>query len=588
MNKSLFQKFITKTKKHKVELAVFLAILAVGVFFRAYNFSRWLHFEIDQVYDTTIVSNAVENGIGNLPLLGPTAGGGRALRLGPAFYYMEYLSAKIFGDNPVGYAMLILLSNIASLPLFYLFCKEFFSKKVSLSLLTIFSISFYSVMYSRFSWSPNVLPFLTLLSFYSLLRSVSEKETHKDRWFLLSVATIAITTQIHFNAFFSIPAIALVFLAIKRPRFKLTTWLAAFAIFAALYSPMIVSDIKTGGENIGFFISKLTKATKSGDQTFLETSSINIQRHSQAYFFIISGLGELDSKTIKAFSMFNGRSSDSILITNFFAILYLIGSIIFLASYLFIEKNKDKKSFLIICALWFIFTFTYFHSIVSGYRMYPRFFLVVSPLAVIFLGFLLSWIESKKNRLSFAIVVVLLVFLSFSNSSKVFAYFKLISAAESDYTGDLETEDVFPNVARITLKQEVDIASYISDIARSNGWPIFIASVSEYKPVFWYFLKKDGLKYYGEMSDEKTYRKANYFAIKEAGANPRINFDAYELVEKKSFGSIVVYRLSAKQPLIAPDAPDLASSILSDEEKKISELLTWNKLSLPYEHYDGK
>ena len=187
---------LKKIKANKWEFALLLIIICVGIFLRTYNFSRWLHFEIDQVYDMDIVAPAVSDGIQNLPLLGPNVGGGMA-RLGPAFYYMEYASAKIFGNTPVGHAMNVLILSILALPLFYVFCRKYFSKVESLGLLAIFSVSLYMVMYSRFSWSPNVLPFLVLLSFYTLLRSVSPKEKYPARWFLAAVALITITSQIH-------------------------------------------------------------------------------------------------------------------------------------------------------------------------------------------------------------------------------------------------------------------------------------------------------------------------------------------------------------------------------------------------------
>ena len=73
---------------------IFLAIFALGIFLRAYNFAPWLHFELDQARDAILVGEAVEDGAGELPLLGPRAAGS-FLRLGPAFYYIEYISAKI-------------------------------------------------------------------------------------------------------------------------------------------------------------------------------------------------------------------------------------------------------------------------------------------------------------------------------------------------------------------------------------------------------------------------------------------------------------------------------------------------------------
>ena len=157
-------KFFNKISGKKRELIFVLLIISAGIFFRTYNFSNWLHFEVDQVYDIDSIAAAVDNGIGNLPLLGTNAGGG-ALRLGPAFYYLEYLSAKIFGHTPPGYAAFVVVLAILSLTLFYLFSRRYFSARISLALLAVFSFSVYFIQYSRFAWSPNVLPFFIHILF---------------------------------------------------------------------------------------------------------------------------------------------------------------------------------------------------------------------------------------------------------------------------------------------------------------------------------------------------------------------------------------------------------------------------------------
>jgi 4-amino-4-deoxy-L-arabinose transferase-like glycosyltransferase len=217
----MFETLLKKYQERKWEVILLVAIIATGIFFRVYNFSDWLLFEIDQSYDTLIVSQAAENGIENLPLLGPTAGGGRALRLGPAFYYMEYVSALIFGDTPTGHAMLVLILSILAIPLFYFFIRRYFRLDIAIALTALFSVSAYLILYGRFSWSPNVLPFLILLSFYALLRSVAETEARRDRWFLLATLAITIASQIHFNTFFTIPTITVLFLLYKTAEISL-------------------------------------------------------------------------------------------------------------------------------------------------------------------------------------------------------------------------------------------------------------------------------------------------------------------------------------------------------------------------------
>jgi len=147
--------------------AAFFLALAAGIFFRTYHFSDWLHFELDQARDAGLVSEAAEGGISELPLLGPRAQG-TFLRLGPAFYYLSYLSAKIFGNSPAGIARGIWTLSILALPLLYLYLRRYFNEKITLALAALASVSVFLVVYSRFAWNPNALVFFVPLSFYAL------------------------------------------------------------------------------------------------------------------------------------------------------------------------------------------------------------------------------------------------------------------------------------------------------------------------------------------------------------------------------------------------------------------------------------
>ena len=170
-------------RKNYIIIALSLIIL-LGTFLRLYHFSDWLHFELDQSRDAKVIDLALEEGIGNLPLLGPKAAGS-FLRLGPAFYYFQYLSALVFGWTPSGMALIMVFFGIGTIPLFYFLIKRYFANRLSLALTLLFSVSLFLVMYSRFSWNPNALPFFVLLTFLSMLRSVDPEEKKKGRWLVV-------------------------------------------------------------------------------------------------------------------------------------------------------------------------------------------------------------------------------------------------------------------------------------------------------------------------------------------------------------------------------------------------------------------
>ncbi len=567
-----------KLAPHKWEIAILTVIVLFGIFLRTYHFSDWMQFEIDQTYDTRLVSQGVQEGHSELPLLGPTAGGGRALRLGPAFYYLEYLSAKTFGDNPVGHAMLVLLSSILAIPLFYFFIRRYFSIFLSLLLTALFASSLYLVTYGRFSWSPNILPFFILLTFYSLLRSVSKDEARRNFWFLLFALSFAIITQIHFNAFFTIPPIVVIFIFFKRPHFPLKTWLAATTIFLLVYSPMAVSDFKTKGENFEFFIKKLSKSqgVVNGPKTALR---INATVFTLENTLILTGQDEINGKKIDRENI--NHFPGDIWNGAFFPVLGAI--ILILSSYFLIfnlARKKDslvgKRDFLWLIFLWFLFSFLYYFSLARGnVRFYPRFFLMITPLTFILFGFILEYIDSEKDKRRQ--VLVFFITLSFfalnvAGNAKVFASYQ----TGLQHSLKLETEDVFPNTNRLTLIQQTEIVAYIQSVYEENHYPVYLQTLHEYEPVFWYHLEKFGITYWAPIENNHPYRQGNYFNIYLSGKE-KAPGHAFVLADRKQFGSLTVDRWTPKEGAITKDFQPKNTQEIPDQTQKISNVYTWKK-----------
>lgn len=564
-----------KILARKWELAALAVILLFGIFLRTYHFSDWLQFEIDQSYDTLIVSNAVQNGPASLPLLGPTAAGGRALRLGPAFYYLEYLSALVFGDNPSGHAMLVLLSSILSIPLFYIFSRRYFSAFLTLLLTAIYSSSLYLVMYGRFSWSPNVLPFFILLTFYALLRSVSNEEKHRSVWFLIFAASFSIITQIHFNAFFIVPAVVITFLLFRRPRFNWKTWLAAGGIFLLIYSPLILNETKTRGEDLGFFTKKVSKI--QGAHNYLSSFREDTDFFSMESFLVMTGQDE-----------FNGKSGERETINHFPGafwngpVIPVAGALIFLTLFYALllalirqkEKAPDQRAFIQLVFLWFLFSFLYFLTLAhSHYRLYPRFFLMLAPLVFVMLGLALDFFDTAENknwRLMTLLIAAVFFTLNFSNDLRVFAaYQKGMSAPQ-----ELETEDIFPNTNRLTLLQQKEVVQYIRSVYEKNHYSVYLQSLHEYEPIFWYHLEKLGIKYYAPLPADHLYREGNYFNIYPSSEEKGTGH-AYDAADQKVFGSITVDRWTPKDKYITQERQSDSTREKTDQMKNIDALETW-------------
>lgn len=219
--------------KTKIWVGVALVLIIAGaIWVRTYQHHDWLFFKWDQARDASLLKPAIENGAENLPLLGPRAtkvstetGGTDFLRLGPAYYYMQWTSGAIFkSSSPDVFAYPDLLFSILVIPLFYLFLRLYFKPVPALLATLLYSFSFLIIQYSRFSWNPNSVPFFMLLTIYALLRFSSVDDAHvrhlqenknlwkKIGWIALWAFAFAVASQLHFYAAFALIAISVVFI----------------------------------------------------------------------------------------------------------------------------------------------------------------------------------------------------------------------------------------------------------------------------------------------------------------------------------------------------------------------------------------
>lgn len=157
-------------KKDKWVKIFFIILITLSVLMRCFEFGDWMLLKGDQIRDLKVTDRAMENGVGELPLLGPRAGG-TMLRLGPAFYYFQYASALLAGKNsPTSAAFPNLVFSIGSIFVLYLLLRKYFSQNWTLALAAFYSMAFLAIEYSRFTWNPNSIPFFVLLFLYSLLQ----------------------------------------------------------------------------------------------------------------------------------------------------------------------------------------------------------------------------------------------------------------------------------------------------------------------------------------------------------------------------------------------------------------------------------
>lgn len=529
-------------------LKIFLIFLiTASIMMRCFNFSDLLLLKGDQVRDLKLTDRVMEGGIGELSLLGPRAGGTN-LRLGPAFYYFQYVSAKVMGENtPASAALPNLIFSIASIFLAYLLLRKYFSQNWSLALTASYASSFLAIEYSRFTWNPNSLPFFTLLFLYSLMQVFAEEKKHRWLWVTLVGLSLAIAGQLHFTNFIALPIFLVFFLFFQRKKIvgKIRLWdaLIFLSVIILFYIPVILSDVINHGDNLKLFFQSI--GAKKPDHSFFANLSREAYYFGKYFFRILTG--------------YFGSEK----------IIHHIGSIFVFAGFIFNwlaykkEDNEERKTFLLAIFLWATIFFLLYIPLAYDINK-PRFFLSLMIVAFAWLGLMGKYFWQKKSV--FAKTVFTTIFCIFLFSNIIAASLWLFELSVSQQKA-LNVEDT------VILKTKKDKAWWTWGIIYRAS--IFMSSACEEQKIYYHMSKRklvefgDVFEYAHESSGDKRpigiskeipgeFNEACYFLIEKSGEKNKNNL---EIEKQASFGDITIAMVKA----------GLSSEIFAEVDKEDSQ-----------------
>lgn len=535
----------------KAKIGLLLGIMLLGFFLRAYNFGPWLHFELDQARDARIVDDGLRGDFFDLPLLGPKAGG-TTLRLPPAFYYLEYLSAEIFGGSPAGMATLGMFLSVAAIGIFFLLVRRYFSASLTLGLTLLFAVSEFFVMYGRFAWNPNLIPFFILIGFYALLRSVDHEESHKGRFFLLAVGSLALAMQFHFLAFVSLPVIAGIFLLLRRPKFSWQIWVGATFLAVFLYLPMFLNESQTSFANTQAFIEAVTKKSGKSDHSLLEKGIKGVAEHALYGLVVTTGYEGATFPTIvigtkegKAIGWACDARCDKGKWYGVVAVLLFGCGLLALFFLWWKESVRHRADFLLLTLLWFAITFALFLPL--AYDMVPRFFLISGPAFFILVGLLLSLFPlfCGGRRGVQAVVLLVIALLGFSNITSLSERFRELSAAAT-VAIDSPPDRILKERIRVTLEQQNAIIDFLERRSRETGYPVYMWSEPQHRRALKYLLEKRGVQN-AVLGVDGLYQEGVYYIILRTQSDTEDALkkyrESYTVGATTSFGTLVAIEL---------------------------------------------
>lgn len=550
---------INTLKKYWVFVAL-LFVITMAFFVRFYHFDEWLYFKMDQSRDALLIGNAIDNGAGYLPLLGARAGATELehgfLRLGPAYYYFQYLSGKIFhSTDPEIFAYPDLFFSIAVIPLLFFFLRLYFSKRHSLYITAMYAFSFLIIQYSRFAWNPNSLQFFIILSFYGLLRFLNEERSGFKKWWLvLFVMGVTIGSQLHFFGFFSLLGISALLILFhlrvwekeslkalfQKTVLKQFAWfvILGLSVFLILYTPVIVSDTMEGGQNTKNFFEAL--GSKAEKRPLMEKLQKDIKENLSYYCLLTTS--QCYTNDLRKNALPIGASVSLVLIGLFLAVKNLRK-----------EKNKLSRDFLMLILLWFgVFSLL---TLPVAFQLRPRFYIVVFALPFIFLGFLYEFLENRFGKKAMIVTAFITIAVLGVNMRGTAIWFGEQASAQIRTT-DVHRTLILKNQDGVTLGQLQGVTDWMYSRYHEGSTLYYYVKPEHERPINFLLKAKKNEKLLFSTMKINTDPTAQYFAITPAknGISPVTKKFGLDIVviDSKQFGQLMVFEIALPKRTIDP------------------------------------
>jgi 4-amino-4-deoxy-L-arabinose transferase-like glycosyltransferase len=235
--------WITKNPK---EFWILLIILSVSVILRLYKIDQYLTFLGDEGRDVIVVRRLLVEG--DPILIGPgTSIGG--MYLGPLYYYMMAPALLLANFSPVGPAVQVALLGVLTVFFVWYVTRKWFGNFAAVVASSLYAVSPTVVHFARSSWNPNIMPFFSLLSIYSIWEVWKNKNYI---WLPILGISFAFVLQSHYLGLLLAPTLAILWFlefirTYKKPDIRkkfLGFSVFALTFFAVLMSPLLFFDIR--------------------------------------------------------------------------------------------------------------------------------------------------------------------------------------------------------------------------------------------------------------------------------------------------------------------------------------------------------
>ncbi len=213
------------------------ALFVLSTVLHFYLLRTHLHFDIDEATHTSIIWSIWHNH--HLVSKGPPASGDTGLYHGAYYYYLYLIPAVISHGNPLGLAVFTIILSLISIPLLAESIREIYGKREALLVTALYIVSYYAIIYSRWIWNPNSIPFFTALSLFALSKIIKGK----PRFLILFFFAIGSITQLHVGGLQFIPILLCMIPLLYRFVKGAKLWISSLVAFLIPWLPTIYHEL---------------------------------------------------------------------------------------------------------------------------------------------------------------------------------------------------------------------------------------------------------------------------------------------------------------------------------------------------------
>ncbi len=510
-------------KKNRLEFFLLILILLIGAFLRLYRIDEYMTFLGDEGRDAIVVRRLLVNF--DPVLVGPGTSIGN-MYLGPLYYYMMAPALLLANFSPVGPSIQIALLGTLTVFFIWYIARFWLSntmstlqgasfKGVALGAALLYAISPAAIIFSRSSWNPNIMPFFSLLTIWSIWKVWVEKSY---KWLIVLGIAYAFVLNSHYLGLLLVPTILIYWLSslrkVKGKRQEVKVFakysLLGLGIFVILMSPLVIFDARHEFRNFKAmqeFITHRDSSFKGIDEAVSNISKV----YTNMFTRLVGGRND--------------------------AVGLVIAVAVFILSTLMIYINIVKRKFsspLFLVVLWIVIGVVGLAFVER--EIYDHYMGFLFPTPYLLLAALIKEAQGLKLKTKGRILVSAFLLSAFS----ILLYVNLANSPLKD------------NTSR-QLQRSIVVAQKIFDESNGKRFNLAVLAERNYEDGYKYFLETWGAEVlHADIWDKSTIGDELFVVCEkprdkcDPTHDPKaeiVNFGWTKIENEWEIGGVVLYRL---------------------------------------------